>query len=146
MGSVPDFIRRAAQHLRVDSEHLHALIANARHQIFVLGRAIGSSTVHALLKAQSWVPVQVWIFFRFAFYFSQLLQNAFSTRIFPVDSLFNSFQMFAPDLMHELELGVWKAVFTQLVRLLDALPNGAALVLEMNRRFAWPQHTICCEH
>jgi hypothetical protein len=42
--------------------------------------------------------------------------------------------MFVPDLMHEFELGVWKAVFTHLVRLLEALSEGASRVVEMNKR------------
>jgi hypothetical protein len=36
--------------------------------------------------------------------------------------------MFAPNLMHEFELGVWKAIFNQLLRLLRAI-NEALIVL-----------------
>ena len=33
--------------------------------------------------------------------------------------------MYAPDLMHEFELGVWKAIFTHMLRLLIALGDDA---------------------
>jgi hypothetical protein len=40
--------------------------------------------------------------------------------------------MFAPDFMHEFELGVWKAIFNQLLRLLRAI--NAQLVVILDRR------------
>jgi hypothetical protein len=43
--------------------------------------------------------------------------------------------MLAVDLLHEFELGVWKAVFMHLVRLLySALPAGR-LVTELDKRY-----------
>lgn len=42
--------------------------------------------------------------------------------------------MLVVDLLHEFELGVWKALFTHLIRLLYASPNGEALVAELDRR------------
>lgn len=33
--------------------------------------------------------------------------------------------MFAPDLMHEFELGVWKGTFTHLIRLLHSQGDDA---------------------
>jgi hypothetical protein len=83
--------------------------------------AIAGKAVDALLKARSWVPTRVrstsclWVVL------TETLQSAFSVRISPRDACFNFFQMFVPDLMHEFELGVWKSVFTQLIRLLDVL-------------------------
>ncbi|KAG2056690.1 hypothetical protein BDR06DRAFT_879631, partial [Suillus hirtellus] len=38
------------------------------------------------------------------------------------------FRMLVVDLMHECELGTWKASFTHLIRLLNALPGGTQLV------------------
>ena len=46
-----------------------------------------------------------------------LHQNAFSDKLMPLG--FNMFDIFVVDLMHEVELGVWKAVFIHLLRLLD---------------------------
>jgi hypothetical protein len=43
--------------------------------------------------------------------------------------------MFVPDPMHELELGVWKSVFSQLIRLLNAIDSK--LITELNTRYAF---------
>lgn len=40
--------------------------------------------------------------------------------------------MFVPDLLHEFELGVWKAVFTHLIRILYAA--GIDAVNKINER------------
>ena len=37
-----------------------------------------------------------------------------------------------PDLMHEVELGVWKALFIHLIRILESVNGG--LVTELDRR------------
>jgi hypothetical protein len=42
--------------------------------------------------------------------------------------------MLVVDLLHEFELGVWKAVFTHLIRLLYAAAPGGRLVTELNLR------------
>lgn len=43
--------------------------------------------------------------------------------------------MLVVDLLHEFELGVWKALFTHLIRLLYAAGNGTdKFVIELNRR------------
>jgi len=44
------------------------------------------------------------------------------------------FCMLVMDLMHECELGTWKALFTHLIRLLYALPQGSGLVAILNNR------------
>jgi hypothetical protein len=43
--------------------------------------------------------------------------------------------MFVPDLLHEFELGVWKAVFTHLVRILYAA--GSNCIQKLNWRFVF---------
>ena len=51
--------------------------------------------------------------------------------------------MLVVDLLHEFELGVWKALFTQLIRLLYAAGKGSeeqgseALVVELDSRFVY---------
>jgi len=40
--------------------------------------------------------------------------------------------MFAPDLLHEFELGVWKSVFTHLLRILHAI--GGDVIQILNNR------------
>ena len=42
--------------------------------------------------------------------------------------------MFVPDLLHEFELGVWKATFVHLMRILYA--NGNDNIQTLNQRFA----------
>ena len=37
--------------------------------------------------------------------------------------------MFAPDLLHEFELGVWKQVFAHLIRILYSCNEGGVQVL-----------------
>jgi len=39
------------------------------------------------------------------------------------------------DLIHEVELGVWKALFTHLVRILDAAAPGGRLVAILDERY-----------
>lgn len=49
---------------------------------------------------------------------------------------FNPLNMLVVDLMHEFELGVWKMLFTHLIRLrVYASPNGAALVERLDERY-----------
>ena len=43
--------------------------------------------------------------------------------------------MLVIDLMHEFELGVWKALFTHLIRILSAAQVGDVLVNELDRRY-----------
>ena len=44
--------------------------------------------------------------------------------------------MLVVDLLHEFELGVWKSLFTQLIRLLYAARKGSeTLVAELDSRY-----------
>ena len=63
-------------------------------------------------------------------YWSDHGQNAFSEKLF--EHGFNFYEMFTPDLLHEFELGVWKAVFTHLLRILYAIGDGK--IQELNKR------------
>ena len=45
---------------------------------------------------------------------------------------FNFVKLFVVDLLHEFELGVWKATFTHLLRILHAAGDDA--IQELNRR------------
>jgi hypothetical protein len=59
-------------------------------------------------------------------------QNAFSQRLLPLK--FDFHKMFVVDLLHEVELGVWKSLFTHLVRILYGPDCGNDVVAEFNRR------------
>lgn len=43
--------------------------------------------------------------------------------------------MLVVDLMHEFELGVWKVVFSHLIRILHAAAPAGGLVSELDRRY-----------
>ena len=43
--------------------------------------------------------------------------------------------MLVVDLMHEFELGIWKALFTHLIRILSAAEAGETLISELDRRY-----------
>jgi hypothetical protein len=58
------------------------------------------------------------------------LQNAFSDRLFRFS--FNLFDMLVTDLLHEVELGVWKSLFIHLLRLLEA--SGSGLINKLDKR------------
>jgi hypothetical protein len=50
--------------------------------------------------------------------------------------------MFVVDLLHEFELGVWKAVFTHLMRILYAA--GGDCIQTLNKRLVLlPSHVLC---
>ena len=57
-------------------------------------------------------------------------QNAFSDKLAPLG--FNMFSVFVVDLMHEVELGVWKALFIHLLRILDC--ENESLKHELDHR------------
>ncbi|KAF7372504.1 hypothetical protein MVEN_00112300 [Mycena venus] len=60
--------------------------------------------------------------------------NAFSELLRPYGA--EMFPILVVDLLHEFELGVWKAVFTHIIRVLYAIPGrGTEAVIEFNRRF-----------
>ena len=58
-------------------------------------------------------------------------QNTFS-KLLGVFGL-DVFRMLVPDILHEFELGLWKAVFSHLIRMLYSIDE--ALVRELDRRY-----------
>jgi hypothetical protein len=58
-------------------------------------------------------------------------QNAFIEKL---GSDFDLSRMLVVDFMHEFELGVWKALFTQLMRILYAAAPGGRLVAVLDER------------
>ncbi|TBU39473.1 hypothetical protein BD309DRAFT_836154, partial [Dichomitus squalens] len=98
---------------RQDTKALQAKILRARKNIFK-GFSLTGKRVTTWLNAESLTPIQ----------------SAFSTRFSEHDV--NFYDMLAPDLMHEFELGVWKGVFTHLMRMLAE--KGDDTVEEFNSR------------
>ncbi|KAI0740297.1 hypothetical protein C8Q76DRAFT_608913, partial [Earliella scabrosa] len=88
-------------------------IQRARKHVFQ-GHSIKSGHVENLLFGRSLIPIQC----------------AFSQKL----SRFglNCYELFAPDLLHEFELGVRKKVFDHLMRILQT--QSDAKLTELNRR------------
>jgi hypothetical protein len=59
-----------------------------------------------------------------------LIQNAFSIRL--QKHGFNIFKALPVDLLHEFELGIWKAVLIHLMRILEAMDSKKLHI--MNKR------------
>ncbi|KAJ3556133.1 hypothetical protein NP233_g12048 [Leucocoprinus birnbaumii] len=89
-------------------------ISAARKAIYDLGLSIRSNAVELLLRPISAVPTS----------------NAFVDRLGPE---FNPSTMLTVDLLHEIELGTWKRLFSYLVDLLSVA--GAGLVATLDSRF-----------
>ncbi|THH32816.1 hypothetical protein EUX98_g1394 [Antrodiella citrinella] len=107
---------------RTDSNRFRSAVQTARRAIYKLGMTVKSKSVELLLAAESWVPT--------CNAFSEFAQSV-AAEVLPYE--FNFFTMLVPDLMHEFELGVWKAVFTHLIRMLVAVGNNA--IQEFNLRY-----------
>ena len=61
-----------------------------------------------------------------------IIQNGFVERLGPD---FNPSNMLVVDLMHEFELGIWKGLFTHLIRLLHAAGRGVDdYIVALDRR------------
>ena len=123
MDCVPNMgLRRdMAQHLSLthtdDVKHCSRVDA-AREAVYGKNRTVDSTAVENLLKEDSLVPTAVsWSFYCVAGVNVPLFQNAFSDKLSSLN--FNMFEILVVDLMHKVELSVWKAVFIHLLRLLD---------------------------
>ncbi|OSD02554.1 hypothetical protein PYCCODRAFT_1367089, partial [Trametes coccinea BRFM310] len=133
----PEDMAHRRENQRTDTPALRRDIAKARKLVFK-GAALGGKRVQSLLDSRSLNPVQVCICRTASAHRLLLLcptlmtsqQSAFSTRLASFG--LNHYQLFAPDLMHEFELGVWKNTFIHLLRLLMA--QGGTTVQEFNRR------------
>lgn len=109
-------------------------VAKARTFIYSLGNTVNGSKVQVILGDGSWVPTVVCFFGINHFLCLDLTfnQNAFVEKLGPLG--FDAFRILVVDFMHECELGTWKALFTHLIRLLYALPNGDRLVATLDNR------------
>ncbi|KAK7696333.1 hypothetical protein QCA50_000987 [Cerrena zonata] len=97
-------------------KYLSRAVTVARKYIYDAGYGVASTAIDNLLKETSSVPTV----------------NAFIDRL---GEDFNLHWMLTVDFMHEYNLGVWKAVFTHLVRLVYAQRNGNDKIAELDRRY-----------
>ncbi|KAK0479626.1 hypothetical protein IW261DRAFT_1564281 [Armillaria novae-zelandiae] len=116
MGTINDIKRRLTK-AHQDNHPTCWRIEEARKKIFLKGKAINSTHVEALLKDESLIPT--W--------------NAFSEFFQDVNVDMNFYILFIIDLMHEFELGVFKALFIHLIRICYAI--GAHAVQILNERY-----------
>lgn len=129
MGTVEDREGRVSN-ARMPTAEQEALVQEAREIIYGDGYVVNSDHVETLLREQSLVPTTVcplWVLLYNTH--SYCSQNAFS-RLCAFG--FNIQDALVVDQLHEFELGVWKAVFSHLVRVLEAA--GPDLVNELNAR------------
>ncbi|KAH7917228.1 hypothetical protein BV22DRAFT_1026772, partial [Leucogyrophana mollusca] len=114
MGKETDILQRTTL-ARTDNDEYRRKIAASRKFIYEKNFAINYAKVEDLLKPESLLPTS----------------NAFSETLSTFG--FNLFSMLVVDLMHELELGVWKSIFIHLLRILDSKKEG--LLNELDRRY-----------
>ncbi|KXN87761.1 hypothetical protein AN958_08173 [Leucoagaricus sp. SymC.cos] len=114
LGTRRDWLIRV-QSRRIDDGKRQKIVQRARRYIFEKGHSITSSKIEKLLGPLSLVPVE----------------NAFSKQFAMLG--FNFYEMVAPDLLHEFELGIWKRTFTHLLRILVA--NGGDGIQQLNERY-----------
>ncbi|EJD46195.1 hypothetical protein AURDEDRAFT_164853 [Auricularia subglabra TFB-10046 SS5] len=106
---------------RRDDIRLHDSIwtraVTAARNLFMKGITVfNSKRVNDLLRPKSLVPTL----------------NAFSV-LKTIDPTFSVFSLFTVDLLHEIELGIWKALLIHLLRILQAADSQ--LLDELNERF-----------
>ncbi len=114
VGTEADKRLREASRRRVDDE-LREKVAEARKLIYEKGYVINSEKVENLLKPRSLAPTE----------------NAFSERL--AQFLFQVYDMLVVDQLHEVELGVWKALIIHLIRILNTM--DASKTQEFNARY-----------
>jgi hypothetical protein len=135
VGMAPDCQARQANKCFDDIKRQEAVF-EARKAIFQRNLAVDSTFVERQLKDDSLVPSIVGhhCLAKAAadLYFCISAQNAFSKRLSKFG--FNLFPMFLVDLMHEIELGVWKALLVHLLRMLESVHEN--LLHEFDKRRA----------
>ncbi|KAG8755030.1 hypothetical protein FRC12_011020 [Ceratobasidium sp. 428] len=102
-------------------------VLEARRLIYHDGYVVNSTLVENILSNTSSVPTI----------------NAFSARL-PLSPSFDIHQMLVPDLLHEVELGVWKSLFAHLIRMLHTCgPHAIAIFDSRFRKISsYPPDTI----
>jgi hypothetical protein len=130
MGMRRDLAQRVSL-ARVDDVDRRARLQAAWTAVYENNHPVNGAAVKRLLDQDSLVPSVVSVFFCYVTAADiRLFQNAFSDKLSPLG--FNMFDMLVVDLLHEVELGVWKAVFIHLLRLLDCVDGK--LKHELDRR------------
>ncbi|KAG2054886.1 hypothetical protein BDR06DRAFT_982182 [Suillus hirtellus] len=106
---------------RINDLRVYAMakVVKARQFIYELGNTVDGAKVEDALGEGSWVAIL----------------NRFAEKLGPLG--LDPFRMLVVDLMHECELGTWKALFTHLMRLLYSLPEGIQLIAIFDSRYTF---------
>jgi hypothetical protein len=121
---------------RQDNAERQNNVNDARRILYEEGYAITGDRVDGLLKEGSWVPTMVFVTMLAVFSGVLMLpvQNAFSVTLSPFG--FDFHRMLPVNLLHEVELGVWKALLAHLIRMLHTC--GVRQVQEFDERYGSP--------
>ena len=119
--------------------YLSSIITLAIEFIYECRFNLGSTAVEHLLSASLLVPSKVCHELQqLIYYIWSIVSECICRKTQPYR--LESTIMLVVDLMHNYELGVWKGIFTHLIQIYAAAPNGN-LVMELYQR--WPvQHTL----
>ncbi|OSX57456.1 hypothetical protein POSPLADRAFT_1050105 [Postia placenta MAD-698-R-SB12] len=101
--------REAPGIIRTWTSRVRDLVLSAREGIYQQGLGVTSAAIQRLSR----------------------LENAFTSCL---GDSFDVFSILPVDFMHEVELGVWKALFTHLIRILYAVAPSGQMVVELNHR------------
>jgi hypothetical protein len=117
---------------RHDDDDYKNTISSVRRKIYEDNYKVTSAWVERKLRAESLVPTLV----NYCFCVMQqaevvTIQNTFSDKLSRHG--LDIFTLFPVDLLHEVELGVWKGLFIHLLRILES--HNANLILELNQRY-----------
>ena len=122
---MPNDMRRRQLLVRTDDDSQQKKVLHAWELIYERNYVVNTSKIKELLRDQSLVPTTVsedasksaliWCT-------NTVAKNTFSDKLSAFG--FNLFAMLVVDLLHEFELGVWKAVFTHLLHILDSFKHG----------------------
>ena len=92
-------------------------IRSACEAIYLKNSPVDGVAVQTLLKEDSLVSTIVSVLSIMWLVLCSLFQNTFSAKLLTFN--FNIFDTLVVDLLHDVELGIWKAVFIHLLHLLD---------------------------
>ena len=132
-------VRQRETLARVDDADNRHRIATARDLIYKKNYAVDSEAVKRLLGRDSLVPTAVCIPLLVVVAPLIFFRNPFSRKLGMLG--LSKFRMLAVDLMHEVEINVWKALLIHLLRILDC--QNEALKHELDRRYASSEPQRC---
>ena len=129
LGTKVDGQRRAK--LRKSNQRYQDKIETARKIIYEKGYVVNSKAVDDVIGSESFTPTRVsQAGCLYKHPLTIISQSAFISALSQFG--LNFFPLFVVDLMHEFELGVWKAVLTHLIRILYA--QGPDIIAEFDYR------------